>query len=146
MSLTTGSDLDTTLEIQSLITTVQNLGADDSLVEEALKNPVGGNHDSRKIIGLLKLLADIVSGGGGGTFSRSDTRPTNLAKKGDVTFNSSPQPQGNAGWIYTDYGWLSFGTIEGIVEVPYKLSDGTQFLVSDGNGGSVNFICSDFAT
>ena len=142
MSLMTGGNSDSTLKIKSLVDICQSLGIEDDLILEALNNKVGGDYDSRKIIGLLKLIAEIVSVGGGGTFSRSDVRPTNLAKIGDVTFNSSPKPEGNAGWIYTPYGWLAFGTIENIVAVPFKLSDGTQFLVSDGS----NFVCSDFAT
>ena len=141
MSLRTGSNTDSTLEIKSLIDTCHNLGVGDVLIDEALNNKVGGNYDSRKIIGLLKLIAENISAGG----RRSDVRPTNLSKIGDVVFNSSPQPEGNAGWIYTEYGWLSFGHIESIVVTPYKLSDGTQFLVSDGNGGSINFLCSDYA-
>ena len=141
MSLRTGSNTDSTLGIKSLIDTCQNLGVGDVLIDEALNNKIGGNYDSRKIIGLLKLIAENISAGG----RRSDSRPTNLAKIGDVVFNSSPQPEGNAGWIYTQYGWLSFGTIESIVVTPYKLSDGTQFLVSDGKGGSINFLCSDYA-
>lgn len=31
---------------------------------------------------------------------------------GDIVFNSTPQPGGNAGWINTVAGWKSFGAIE----------------------------------
>ena len=87
-----------------------------------------------------------LSGGGGGNFRRSDVRPTNDAKLGDVIFNSSPQPKGNVGWIYTVYGWLAFGAIESVVAEPFKLSDGTNFLVNNGTGGSDNFLYSDYTT
>lgn len=81
------------------------------------------------------------SGGGGGNFKRSDKRPTNKAKTGDVVFNSSPEPNGYAGWIYTVFGWLGFGLIQGVSSEPLTLNGGEQFMVLDENGAGVPFLC-----
>lgn len=79
--------------------------------------------------------------GGGQSFKRSDTKPTEVASLGDVVFNSSPQPNGFAGWIYTALGWLGFGVIENVSASPMTLSDGTQFMVKDESGVGTPFLC-----
>lgn len=80
--------------------------------------------------------------GGGGNFKRSDKRPTKKSKLGDVVFNSSPEPNGYAGWIYTVFGWLGFGAIQGVSSEPLTLSDG-EFMVLDENGDAIPFLCVD---
>lgn len=85
-------------------------------------------------------------GGGAQSFKRADTRPLQSSKLGDVIFNSSPQPEGYAGWIYTPLGWLAFGKIQGTSQEPFTLSDGTPFMVSngDGTGTAIAFNCIEF--
>ena len=68
-----GSNTDSTREINTLMETAINLGATDMQIEEALKNTEGSNTDSRKVIGLLKLIASLVTGvGSGGEFTAED--------------------------------------------------------------------------
>lgn len=81
--------------------------------------------------------------GGGGNLRCSDKRPTKKSKLGDVVFNSSPQPTGYAGWIYTVYGWLGFGDIQNVSSEPVTLSDGTQLMVKGQDGAGVPFLCVD---
>ena len=65
----------------------------------------------------------------------SDTRPTTVdAKMGDIVFNSLPEPSGFVGWVYTAFGWLGFGVIEGTKAVEFILNDNTTFMVDDGTG------------
>ena len=92
MSLNTGSNNDSTQEIQNLIVTAQNLGVDDVLIEEALNNKIGGNHDSRKIIGLLKLIAENVSAGGGGGGGSSTST---------IAWKPTVDASGNISWVRT---------------------------------------------
>lgn len=84
-----------------------------------------------------------ISGGGGRNFKQSDTRPTTKAKPGEIVFHKSPQPNGNVGWISTTYGWLAFGSIQGVSSSPYTLRDGTQYTVRGEDGTSVPFLCTD---
>ena len=68
-------------------------------------------------------------------FIYSDTRPTTVdAKMGDIVFNSLPEPNGFVGWVFTAFGWLGFGVIEGTRIVAYMLNDNTTFMVDDGTG------------
>lgn len=60
-----GSNTDSNAKIMTLMETATNLGATDELIQEALKNTEGSNTDSRKIIGLLKLIASLSTSGGG---------------------------------------------------------------------------------
>ena len=65
----------------------------------------------------------------------SDTRPTTVdAQMGDIVFNSLPEPNGYVGWVFTAFGWLGFGVIEGTKVVEYILNDMTTFMVDDGTG------------
>lgn len=81
--------------------------------------------------------------GGGQNFKYSNTKPSSIGKLGDIVFNNNPQPNGFVGWIYTQSGWLTFGTIESVESVEFTLSDGTKFMISDGKGGSVPFLYLD---
>ena len=60
-----GSNTDSTAKINALADTATNLGATSSEIEEALLNKEGSDTDSRKIIGLLKLIAVKATGGSG---------------------------------------------------------------------------------
>ena len=86
-----GGNTDSTLEIQSLILTAQNLGVDETLIEEALNNLIGGNNDSRKIIGLLKVIAENVSAGGGTSSGGTST----------ITWKPTVDSDGNISWVRT---------------------------------------------
>lgn len=68
-----GSNTDSNTKINTLMTTALNLGASEELIQQALQNKEGSDNDSRKIIGLLKLVASLVSSGGsGGEFTAED--------------------------------------------------------------------------
>lgn len=95
--------------------------------------------------GIINLPDYPTGGGGTPNFKYSNARPTANATKGEIVFNSSPEPNGFVGWVYTAFGWLGFGTIEGASspqEVPnaFTLSDGTQFLVRNEDGAGVPFL------
>ena len=80
----------------------------------------------------------------GQTLEYADQRPTTTnAKMGDIVFNSLPEPNGYVGWVYTAFGWLGFGQIEGTQVVGYLLNDNTVFMVNDGNGGGTPFLYRD---
>ena len=73
-----GSNTDSTKEITTLMETATNLGASDAQVQKALNNTEGSNTDSRKIIGLLMLIASLVTGAGsGGEFTAEDREKLN---------------------------------------------------------------------
>lgn len=57
-----GSNNDTSIGIDLLTQIAYNFGASYDSVKEALNNPIGSNTDSRKVIGLLMLLAHMSSG------------------------------------------------------------------------------------
>lgn len=90
-------------------------------------------------------LPDYSTGGGTPEFKHSDERPTEAGTIGEMVFNNLPAPGGFVGWVYTQFGWLGFGKIEGGSEEPitpntFTLSDGSQFLVLDENGNPVPFL------
>lgn len=77
---------------------------------------------------------------GGQSLNYSDTKPTTIGKLGDIVFNNNPKPNGYVGWIYSTLGWLTFGNIEGITSKEFTLSDGSYFMINDGQGGSTPFL------
>lgn len=86
-----GSNTDSTKEITLLAETATNLGASDTQIQEALRNSEGSNTDSRKAIGLLMLIASLVtSGGSGGEFTVEDRAKLNSipTKVGQLTNDS----------------------------------------------------------
>lgn len=91
-------------------------------------------------------LPDYPTGSDGGTqtFKYSDKKPAMNATNGEIVFNSSPEPNGFVGWVYTPSGWLGFGQIEGAssqaVPNAFILNDGTEFLVRNENGSGIPFL------
>ena len=93
-------------------------------------------------------LPDYSTGGGTTDFKYADERPTEAGTIGELVFNNLPAPGAFVGWVYTQFGWLGFGKIEGGSEEPdepiapntFTLSDGSQFLVLDENGNTVPFL------
>ena len=97
------------------------------------------------INGIINLPDYPTGGGSTQNFKYSDKKPTTNATNGEIVFNSSPQPNGFVGWVYTAFGWFGFGKIEGgseepIVQNAFTLNDGTQFLVKGEDGSGVPFL------
>lgn len=66
-------------------------------------------------------------------FNSSESIPAAAGKVGDIVFNSLPEPGGYIGWVYTPFGWCSFGKIEDTNPVTFTLSDGSSFILADGS-------------
>ena len=89
-----------------------------------------------------------LQGGNTQNVKYSNKRPTEVGTIGEMVFNSSPQPDGFIGWVYTQVGWLGFGRIESTTDEPdepivpnaFTLSDGSQFMVRDEDGNVVPFL------
>lgn len=72
---------------------------------------------------------------GGNKVSLADVEPTYKGSLGELVFNTKQGKNECVGWIYTPFGWYSFGNISNItedIETNYVLNDGKNLRTSDG--------------
>jgi hypothetical protein len=130
-----------------------NSGAKETTTVELANGAKGEKGESVSVVvngtkyepvnGVITLPDYSTGGGGTQSFKYSSEKPTKNATTGEIVFNSSPQPNGFVGWVYTAFGWLGFGTIENtqsVVVNAFTLSDMTHFLVKDENGSGTPFL------
>lgn len=66
--------------------------------------------------------------------SISDTKPTYIGTLGEFVFNNKQGENECVGWIYTPFGWYSFGSKINNEEINVMIltSDGYSLVTSDG--------------